>query len=72
MKKAHRGASRARMSFGDARTCTHGTPAFIKRRRTDGSTYTIPVVVDMCGAPAPVTFTRDGNIQYRCTRHAGT
>lgn len=68
MQEHMRGASR-RMSFNDAPTCNHGNPAFVQRRRKDGTLYAVPMIVDMCGRPAVVTFTRDGNIQRRCTSH---
>lgn len=71
MKKAYRGAARGRLVFNELPACNHGDHVFVQRRRKDGTLYSIPMVVNTCGAPASVTFTRDGNIQRRCTSHLG-
>ena len=51
-------------------TCGHGDHVFVQRRRADGTLYAIPMTVNVCGRPAPITRTVNGNIEKRCTRHA--
>lgn len=43
---------------------------FLKRTRTNGTHYTVPVPTELCGCEAPITKTVRGQIVRRCVEHA--